>query len=155
GKDARPALAAVVPLLKDTDTALRVKALAIIGAVGDDARATAFSPVIELLRDSDAEVAKAAADALPKLGKPTKAELPALLGLWKEPSAALRVRAIGIIAAVGEDAKETAFKPMLELLRDPDAEVAKAAAEGLTKLGKVTKADLPTLTTYLADKGEP
>src|SRR5207244_4179640 len=58
GPDARPALPGLVALLNDKSTAVRTRAIAIIAAIGMDARATAYTPLLELLRDPDVEVAK-------------------------------------------------------------------------------------------------
>jgi HEAT repeat protein len=150
GADAKPALAEVVGLLKDQDADLRLKAIAILGAVGADARAMAYTPLLELLRDGDAAVAKAAADALVKLGKPTRAELPTLEILLSDKQEPVRRYALLAIADLRDEAGQSFphIVPVLE--KDPSAECRQLALTALLKT-QSPKALVDPLTRALTD----
>jgi WD40 repeat protein/HEAT repeat protein len=146
GADARPALAEVAALLKDKDAGIRVKAITIIAAVGTEARAVAYTPLLERLRDSDAAVAKAAADALVKLGKPTKAELPTLEAFLSDPQEPVRRYALLAIAGMGEEAAPSLGRILPVLEKDTSADCRLLALAALLK----TQSSAKTLANPLA-----
>ena len=155
GPEAKDAVPVLLKLLGDADPEVKRTAMATLSKVGTAGKEH-VELLVPLLKDAGFPAGRQfALDALAVLGADARPALPALLGLLQDMTPATRLKAIGIVAAVGADAKATAFTPLLELLRDPDAEVAKAAADALSKLGKPTKSELPTLTTFVSDKGEP
>ena len=151
GGDARPALPEMLGLLKDTNTALRLKAIGIIAAVGAEARATALTPLLERLRDPDMLVARAAADALSKLGKPTKAELPKLTAFLTDKSEPVRQYALVALTDLGDEARPALPDIISVLEADPAAPLRTLALTALLKVQADAAALIVPLTRALQD----
>jgi HEAT repeat protein len=118
-----------------------VAAVAALGYIGD---AAAVPVLLEAL--DDAELRRAAAEALGQIGTPS---VPGLLKRW-----AMRMRrcAAAAAAALGAIGDATAVPGLLAALDDADAEVRRAAVEALGEIGDA--AAVPGLLAALGDADE-
>jgi HEAT repeat protein len=127
GRQAKPAVSALVSALDDPRAEVRGRAAWALGEIGPEARA-AVPGLVELARD--AEVGWQAIDALGKIGPEARAALPALREALRGENASARWRAAAALGRLGADARAAA--PDLALsLRDPVANVRFAAARAL------------------------
>jgi HEAT repeat protein len=127
GRQAQPAVAALVSALDDPRAEVRGRAAWALGEIGPDAR-TAVPGLVALARD--AEVGWQVIDALGKIGPEARAALPALREALRGENASARWRAAAALGRLGADARAAA--PDLALsLRDPVANVRFAAARAL------------------------
>ena len=87
GRIGAAAVPALITALRDPDPAVRLKAVEVLGRMGDDA-AAAVPDLIKLLDDPDPEVRKAAARTIGRIGPAAKAAVPALMQkLFESPGA--------------------------------------------------------------------
>jgi HEAT repeats len=87
GRIGAAAVPALVGALRDPDPAVRLKAVEVLGRMGDDAQA-AVPDLIRLLDDPDPNVSKAATRTLGRIGPAAKAAVPALMQkLFESPGA--------------------------------------------------------------------
>ena len=137
---------AAVPIvlghLESTQPAMRIAAIAALGALHDR---RALDPLLDLLKGNDLALRLAVTRALGRLGD-TKAQ-PELLLLLDAPSEDQRVAAA---EALGMLRSERAIKPLIKLLDDRQAKVRAAAAEALGHLGDRRAID--PLRKHLTDK---
>ena len=130
----KPAVQPLIRALKYKEWYVRKRAAYILGKIGDK---RAIRPLIEALRDEDADVRYAATEALVRIGKPA---VQPLIKALKYKEWYVRKRAAYILGKIGD---KRAIKPLIEALRDEDADVRYAAAEALEKIDSqwgVTKA---------------
>jgi hypothetical protein len=86
GRIGAAAVPALVTALRDPDPAVRLKAVEVLGRMGDDA-AAAVPDLIKLLDDPDPDVRKAATRTIGRIGPAAKAAVPALMQkLLESPS---------------------------------------------------------------------
>ncbi len=97
------------------------------------------------------EVAKAAADSLSKLGKPTKAELPTLTGFLTDKGEPIREYALAAVTDLGDEAKEALPAILKVLEKDDSAALRMLALAALLKLQNDGKALIVPLTKALTD----
>jgi hypothetical protein len=84
GRIGAAAVPALVNALHDPDPAVRLKAIEVLGRMGDDA-APAVPDLIGLLNDANPDVQKAATRTLGRIGPAAKAAVPALMQKLFEP----------------------------------------------------------------------
>lgn len=136
--------------LKDPSSTWRVRGARTIGAWGAHARA-AVPSLIPLLEDPEAEVRRAAAFALARMGKdaaPAEKALAALLG-GKEEDAGARANAARALGAM--EAGRNGRAALLKALGDGDPAVRVNAAGALADLGAADGAAVAPLARALRD----
>jgi WD40 repeat protein len=151
GADALPALNDLLPLLKDNNKVTRVKVVNLVAAIGKEAKATAFTPMLELLRDPEADVAKAAADGLAKLGPPTRDQLPTLTKFLGDEAEAVRRYAVVAVTDLGDQGTDALPTVMTMLEKDASAPLRLLALEAVSKMQKDDKAMVLVATKTLND----
>jgi len=78
GRIGAAAVPALVTALRDPEPSVRLKAVEVLGRMGDDAQG-AVPDLIRLLDDSDADVRKAATRTLGRIGPAAQSAVPALM----------------------------------------------------------------------------
>jgi len=154
GPNAKPALPALLAILKEPDAVLRRKAITVIGQVGPDARAMAYAPLVEFLRDPDVETSKAAAEALPKLGRPTKDQVEALGRYLTDRNDNVRRYALAAVTELGAEAEPVAEDIAHMAAHDKIAELRKGALTTLVKIKPKDKKTVEAATAALKDDDE-
>jgi len=119
--------------------AKRLAAIRALAAIGD---AVSVTTLVELIGDSENEIAQAAVDGL--AGIPGGKADAAALDLLKSPNASQRITGIEL---VGRRRMVAAVPELLNAASDPDAKVRASALQRLGKLG--TPAEVPTLIKLL------
>jgi WD40 repeat protein/HEAT repeat protein len=151
GPDAKPALPALIAMLTGDDATLRRKAIPVIAQIGPDARTTAYAPLVEMLRDPDAETAKAAGEALLKLGKPEKEQVEALGRFLSDGNDHVRKYALMALGELGADADPALEQIKTVLTRDRVADMRKLALTTMLKLKPKDQATLDLAVKALKD----
>ena len=96
--------------------------------------------MLPLLRDSEATVAQAAADALPRLGKPMKAEVATLKEFLIDKAETVRRYGLTALTDLGEDAHDALPLILKVLDKDPSASLRLLALGGLLAIQTDRKA---------------
>jgi len=148
GNEARPAIPALLALLKDTETVryAAIKTLVKIGWDGNDANASLDAA----LKDVSARVRLQAACFLWKRNQQPEEILPIATAAVAATSADVRCHGLELLQAMGMYAVE-AVPLLIKLLKDPDKSVRRASAEALEKIGKPAQAALLALIECLDD----
>jgi HEAT repeat protein len=136
GPEARPAVPKLAELLKakEIDPEMRQQAAKCLGQIGP-AAATQGVPVLsEALKDPEAALREAAAEALGKLGVQGRAAVSSLLLLLDDKETTVRRTVLAALAQIGPDAKEVLPK-LKPALKDADAEIRRGALAVLGRLG--------------------
>ena len=92
----------------------------------------AVSILVALLSDESADIRRASAESLGKIGD--RSAIVAVANLLTEPSSVVRAAAATAAGRLGADAKEVVTPSLLHALRDPNDAVRRAAAEALGEL---------------------
>ncbi len=113
GPEAKDVAPALLKLLGDADPNVKRAALETLTKVGTVGLAN-VKALVPLLKDAGfPEGRQFALDALTTLGRDAQPALPELLALLKDRNTAQRLKVIGVIAAIGADARATAYSPLL------------------------------------------
>lgn len=107
--------------------------------------------VIERLRDDDAVVRRAAADALGDFGGAAEPAIPALTEALRDPDPDTRWRAASALGDIGPSSAP-AVPVLVETLRDEHAGVRRAAAGALGDIGPAAAQAVPALVELLEDQ---
>ncbi|OCQ94397.1 hypothetical protein BCD67_07035 [Oscillatoriales cyanobacterium USR001] len=146
---AKGAVAALIPLLKDSDPKVRWIAVDALEEIGSEAKA-AVPALIPLLKDSDAKVRGNAVYALGKIGAEAKAAVPAFIPLLKDSNVGVRRNAVYALGKIGAKAK-AAVAELIPLLKDSNVGVRWNAVYALGEIGAEAKAAVPALIPLLKD----
>ncbi len=148
GNEARPAIPALLALLKDTETVryAAIKTLVKIGWDGNDANASLEAA----LKDVSARVRLQAACLLWKRNQQPQEILPIVADAVADTSADVRCHGLELLQAMGVYAVE-AVPLLIKLLKDPDKRVRRASAQALEKIGNPAQAALLALIECLDD----
>jgi HEAT repeat protein len=130
--EARPAIPALLELLKDPDPRIRWEAARTLGKIGADA-AVAVPALVEAFKDPEAPVREHAAEALGDIGPPAKDGVPALIEALRDADMKVRRDAARSLGLIGPAAK-TALPALRQLDKDPEREVREAASKSLRQL---------------------
>jgi len=103
------------------------------------------------LADDSAAVRTQAAFALSRIGEPSAAVAPKLIGLLKEGDETVRCQAAKALGEIGGDEGAT-VTALVEVLNDASAPVKVSAAEALGTLKKAATAAIPALVPLLQDR---
>ena len=147
GPEARPALAAVLDLLKDKDVPMRTSAQETLVRMGPPNKAD-LPIYAAALREQAAEPRVYAAGQLAELGQQAKSELLFLRILSLDDNAEVQEAAKKAVQRIEEDLLGT----LLKGLQDKSAAVRSKSAAELAEMGPGAKAALPNLVEALADK---
>jgi WD40 repeat protein/HEAT repeat protein len=142
GADASPAASTVLAAVADKDRAVRRKALATLAPLVGDIKDKAFAPLLDALRDPDAEVSAGAEAALGKMGAPGVEHLATLRKLLREEQVAVRRYALRSLGELGERALPALAEIGERATKDPSPELRGLAA---TSLGRIAPRDKQTL----------
>jgi HEAT repeat protein len=147
----KPAVPALVPLLKDKEPAVRWQAAVILGGIGPDAREAlpALQSALENERDVFAVVA-AAALAHVQIGGDPKKPIAKVIELLGSDEAAIRESAAAVLEAFGRQAAP-AVEKLTALLDDDDEMVRAQALETLRAIGPAARKAVPALSKRLSD----
>lgn len=138
----------LVALLTDPSAEVRILAITTLGKIGERARPFALGPLLDRTADADPAVSKAAAAAIPLLGKPNEKDLPLLAEKRVAEDARIRTAAVTVTEPLITNADE-AVAVWVPLLKDPTPELRARALLGLLKyperLPKLAPQVLPLL----------
>ncbi|WP_449419573.1 HEAT repeat domain-containing protein [Phormidium nigroviride] len=146
---AKGAVAALIPLLKDSDAKMRWIAVETLGEIGSEAKA-AVPALIPLLKDSNAKVRGNAVYTLGKIGAEAKAAVPVLIPLLKDSNVGVRGNAVYALGKIGAKAK-AAVPALIPLLKDSNVGVRSIAVYTLREIGAEAKGAVPALIPLLKD----
>jgi HEAT repeat protein/Tfp pilus assembly protein PilF len=146
GDEARPAVPALLALLKDTETVRYAAMSALVKIGGNDASASLDAA----LQDVSARVRLRAACFLWKRNQQPQEILPMVAEAVADTSADVRCHGLELLGEMGMDAVE-AVPLLIKLLKDPDKSVRRAAAVALEKIGNGAQAALLALIESLDD----
>jgi HEAT repeat protein len=130
---AEPPLPELIAASKSLDLSVRLKAIDQIGERGDKA-AEAVGPLVELLKDTSAQVRAHVAWSLGRIGRPAAAAVPALVALVKDPDEAVRRQAVGAVVAIRPGPKVT-LPLAVNLLEQSDPAVRIRALNAIADTG--------------------
>lgn len=133
----------------------RVKACALVGGLGADAK-PALSSLVPLARPSSApELATAAISAMGMMGKAAESEIGVVREATTSQHASVRVSALVALAKISRDPKS--FTALIEAVGDTDPLVSKAASVGIDSINPLpgSAEDLKVLESMLAGKPAP
>jgi HEAT repeat protein len=151
GPEARSAVPNLVPVLraKETDPELRQQAARCLGQIGAAAATEGVPALSEALKDSEAVVREAAAEALGKFGGQARAAAPSLIAVVADRETTVRRAALAALAQIGPDAKE-ALPKLKPAFKDADPEVRRHALDVLGRLGAEAVKDKEALEALKA-----
>jgi HEAT repeat protein len=147
----KPAVPALVPLLKDKQPAVRWQAAVILGGIGPDAKEALpdLQTAVETERDAFAVVA-AAALAQVQIGGDPKKPVAKVIELLGSDEPAIRGSAAAVLEAFGRQAAP-AVEKLTALLDDEDEMVRGQALGTLRAIGPAGRKAVPALTKRLSD----
>ncbi len=128
---------AVIQVLKDLDSNVRVKAAEALGKLDDT---KAVEPLTQCLKDSESSVRANAAEALGKLMDHRAVD--PLLQLFKDSSSEVRAKAAEALGRLGS---KRCAHALIAALDDPDSNVRAKAVEALGIIGDSKGESLPSL----------
>jgi HEAT repeat protein len=136
GPEARLAVPELVQLLKakETDPELRQQAARCLGQIGPAAATQGVPALSRALKDPEAMVREAAADALSKFGGQAKSAVPSLLAVLADRETTVRRAALSALAQIGPEARE-ALPKLKRAFKDADIQVRRHALDVLGRLG--------------------
>jgi WD40 repeat protein len=152
GPDARPALAALAPLVRDPDASTRTKAIQVLGNIGTAAREPALVLLVSKLTDEDKGVQDAAREALTKIGPPTKANFNTIRFWLRDQSETIRAYAIEAVGQLGDDAAPLHDDVVAVMTLDPSPELRKRGIKTLLSLKVEPRRQVELLTKALEDR---
>jgi HEAT repeat protein len=147
----KPAVPALVPLLKDKEPAVRWQAAVILGGIGPDAKEALpdLQAALESERDVFAVVA-ATALAQVQIGGDPKKPVAKVIELLGNDEPAIRESAAVVLEAFGRQAAP-AVEKLVALLDDKDEMVRGQALETLRAIGPAARKAVPALAKRLSD----
>jgi HEAT repeat protein len=149
GETAKPAVPALMNLLKsETPMAVGDAAVA-LGLLGQNARA-ALPLLIEALKNEDREVRAVVATAIRQVG-PKAEDIPQLLPALKDPYMKVRSTLILMFGYMGDNGK-AAIPAIIPHIKDENSWVRMHSAASLARFGADAKDAVPVLKEALSDE---
>jgi predicted Zn finger-like uncharacterized protein len=151
GPEARPAVPKLAEILKakESDAEFRLQAARCLGQIGAAAATQGVPALAAALKDTEADIREAAADALGKFGVEGRSAVPSLLAVLTDKETAVRRATLGALAQIGPEAKD-ALPKLKPAFKDPDPEVRRRALDVLGRLGKDAVKDKEALAALKA-----
>jgi HEAT repeat protein len=151
GLEARTAVPALMPLLKDKDDQVRKATAAALDLIGLPAKED-VPALLAALRDEHPDVRTYAARTLarPEIVLGAQA-LPALSGSLGDSNPAIRKNVVAALGNLGPENKEAVLPLLLAALRDEDKSVARTVQETLIGLGGPAPSEIPVYVKALKD----
>jgi predicted Zn finger-like uncharacterized protein len=151
GAEARSAVPDLAEVLKakEGQAELRRQAARTLGQIGAAASAQGVPALTEVLKDPDAVIREAAAEALGKFGSQGRAAVPPLLAALEDSETAVRRAALAALAQLRPEAKEVLPK-LKPAFKDADAQVRRNALDVLGQLGAEAGKDKEALAALKA-----
>jgi HEAT repeat protein len=140
------AVALLVAALSDKYATLRISAIDILGAIKAK---TAIPRLTELLRDEDAVVRAAAADALAKMGAEAAAAVPALIQALADEEVRVRLAAVAALGNVDPSPKTVTV--LLNALVEDNSRVRRLCVVTLSRAARRDKETLAAVVAALQD----
>jgi HEAT repeat protein len=134
---------ALVKLLQDKKAVLKARVYAVGGLAALRDVPDASKAVLAALADGEADIRRAAAQALGRPGVKSKEMLDGLVKALQDADPGVRNAAAAGLTTLPADSKPLPY--LLKAFEADDDAVVRKAAEGLARLGAPTKADVPTL----------
>ena len=134
--DKKDDVARLMKELKSKDVKTRIAAADDLGHIGQIKKSytePAVPALIDALRDTDAGVRKAAANALGKVDPDVKLAVPALTDALKDKVPPVRQAAASALGLIGPDAKD-AIPTLRETQKDSDRAVSRAANMAIQRI---------------------
>lgn len=151
GEAAASSVPVLLEISNSEDKSVRVNVVAALVQVGKTPETA--NRIIALLEDDDADVSKAADQAVEKLGPFGAAEVPALLKVVKGTKNAARLRAMQVLALMAAEARD-AVPVLTEAAAAKDLELRNQAVVTLGAIGPDASPAVKPLIDLLADKDE-
>jgi HEAT repeat protein len=143
GPMAKPAIPAIVNLIRDPDSFVRIDAVQTAVKLGEDS----VPYLIVLLHDEIGEVRYLAARAIEEMDPPVTSALPAMMASLRDIDPRVRQVSIFALERMGLAARP-AIMMIADLFHDPDSYVRIDAARALSELGPDA---VPALALLLCD----
>jgi WD40 repeat protein/HEAT repeat protein len=152
GADAAAAAKGLLSAVADKDPVVRRKAMKALVPVAGELGKDGFRRLLKALSDPDKEVRAGALSALAKLGTPSAEHVPALRGLLKDESEALRRFALKALADMGEAARPAVADIGARARAESSAELRVLVLIALANIAPRERACIEAFTRALADR---
>jgi HEAT repeat protein len=155
GSKATPAIAELFSLIHDDDAKVRIAAVQALAEIGGPLARATYPRLAELADDDEADesLRRAAAQALKKIGRPSKTDVHTLINALDHPHAEFRAGVAVSLWMLNRDAKP-AVPALSRKLSDPDENVRATAALALAAIGPDAADAVPELITALKQKDD-
>jgi HEAT repeat protein len=153
GEIGPPAIEAVPDLkarLTDNNATVRQSITQALGKIGSTKETS--SSLIFVLRDKDPLVSRKAMEALEKIGRLDKNDVPPLVEAYRNGEPPIRAFVASLLAKIGPDAKE-AVTTLIKGLSDSDASIRQETLSALGKIGPPAWSAAPSLAKVI--KSDP
>lgn len=143
-KIGKPAVPAIIPLLKHNEPIVRYSAAAVLSGMNKGDAAEALPKIQEALEaertlpNGQMQIYEELIAATLNQGGDADKVVPGVIELLKSDDEVVRYRAAKMLARVGRKA-EPAVPKLIELLNDPKSQIQAAAVEALTAIGPAAK----------------
>ncbi len=144
------AIAALLALLEDDDSRVRLSAAEPLDKIGKD-NPQAIAALLALFKDENSVVRWRAAEALGKIDKDNPEAIAALVSLLQNKDSVVRWHAAEALGKIDKDNPE-AIAALVSLLQEQDSVVRWRAAEALGKIGKDNPKAIAALVSLLQNK---
>lgn len=150
GHHATAGIPVLLEALKDKDTDVRLKALAVLRVLAPSARRQAFQTLLETSNDADEDVAKAAFNALCEVGKLTTTEIDLLVEAVRDEKRRYFVRRFAAFRLGEQELLAVKAGPVLTrvLEADKDDHLLQLAAQALGRIGDRSQTTLQALVRH-------
>jgi HEAT repeat protein len=150
GSEARSAVPDLLKVIKDSEASVRQQATRSLGRIGADSKETVFPSLQEALKDKDANVRVAAAEAIAASETLASSDVPLLLEMLKHKDMEAQAHGARGLGRLARHAK-AAVPALREAFKSPDRGVRRAALEALARCSTEAADVIPTFVEALQD----